>query len=373
MKTLFLTYLYLEEANGITKKILAQVEALKNYGFDIHFCHFVKQDGVRYWAINGVAVDRIGTKKDVILRSIFGTYHNKILSHIKKEGISHVYLRYSHNGSPFFNSFLRQLHKAGVKILLEIPTYPYDGEKSSLPLLRRLPFYMEKLSRKNFHKYIDKVVTFSDDKEIFGITTINISNAVDIDQIPLRASKPKNKHLCMTGVANTNFWHGFDRMIAGIAEYYKGSPSRTVHFNIVGNGPVNCELEELCIQKDVGKYVHFLGPKQGEELNAIMAETDICIGCLACHRKNIAEVKSLKNVEYAARGIPFIYSERNYDFDNQPYVIKAPQDESPIDITRLIEQFEGIDIPPEEIRHTVSHLTWQQQMRIVANFIKGEQ
>ena len=371
MKALFLTYLYLEEANGITKKILAQVDALKNWGIDIHLCHFIKREGIRYWAINGEAIDRIGTKKDVIARTISCTYHNKILSYIKREGITCLYLRYGHNGSPFFNDFLGKLRKAGVRILLEIPTYPYDGENSSLSLLRRIPFYMEKSSRKSFHKYIERVVTFSDDKEIFGIPTINISNAVDIRQIPLRTSRPEHRHFCMTGVANTNFWHGFDRMIAGVAEYYNGNPCREVCFNIVGEGPVNSELKELCKQKGVGEHVHFLGPKQGEELNAIMAETDIRVGCLACHRKNIAEVKSLKNVEYAARGIPFVYSEGNNDFDNKPYVIKVPQDESPIDISGLIEQFEGISISPEAIRQTVSHLTWYQQMKIIADYMRS--
>ena len=63
MKALFLTYLYLEEANGITKKILAQVDALKNWGIDIHLCHFIKREGIRYWAINGEAIDRIGTDR----------------------------------------------------------------------------------------------------------------------------------------------------------------------------------------------------------------------------------------------------------------------------------------------------------------------
>ena len=370
MKTLFLTFLYLEQANGITKKIIAQVEALKKHGLDIHFCYFSQEDGVRHWSINGKSIDRIGTRKSVITRQLSGTYYNKILAHIKQEGIKCIYLRYCHNASPILNRFLKQAHKMGVKIVMEIPTYPYDGEYNNLSGLKRLPVYIERLSRKKFHKYINHIVTFSDDKEIFGVPTINISNAIEIESIPLRQPKPSHDHFSMTGVANLNFWHGFDRMITGLAEYYKNGHQRKAYLNIIGNGAIIEELKAQCRELKIEEYVIFHGPKQGAELDQALADTDLCVGCLACHRKNILEVKSLKNVEYAARGIPFIYSEMNNDFDNRPYVIKAPQDETPIDIAATIEQFDKISATPQEIRGSVSHLTWERQMGIVADVIK---
>lgn len=371
MKTLFLIYLYLEQANGITKKIIAQVDALKKHGIDIHFCHFIKQDGIRYWSINGKPLDRIGTKKDVITRQISGTYYDKIISYIEQEEIKCIYLRYKHNGSPFFNNFLKKLHKMGIKIFMEIPTFPYDGEYGYLKGLKRLPFYIEKRSRNKFHKYINRIITFSDDKEIYGIRTINISNAIDIQQIPLRSPQLKHEYFYMTGVANLNFWHGYDRIITGLAEYYKTKRERNVYFNIVGEGIIIEELKAQCKLLGVEEYVKFLGPKQGAELDSILTETDLCIGCLACHRKNIIEVKALKNVEYAARGIPFIYSEKNNDFDNRSYVIKVPHDETPINIAKVIQQFNDITATPKEIRETVLHLTWENQMSIVAKAIKS--
>ena len=372
MKALFMTYLYLEEANGITKKIIAQVDALKQHGLDIHFCHFIKKDGIRYWGINGKAVDRIGTRKNVITRQLSGRYYDSIISHIKQENIGCVYLRYSHNGSPTFNRFLKKVHKLGVKILMEIPTYPYDGEHSKKSIIKQIPFCIEKHSRKKFHRYIGHIITFSDDKEIFDIPTINISNAIDAEMIPLNHQRKVRDYFIMTGVANLNFWHGYDRIITGLAEYYKTARKTSVYFNIVGNGIITEDLKELCKQKGVERFVRFLGPREGLELDRIMADTDLCIGCLACHRKNITEVKALKNVEYATRGIPFIYSEKNNDFDNQPYVIKAPQNDTPIDIADVIEQFNKISATPQEIRDSVSHLTWNVQMGVVANVIRDQ-
>lgn len=63
-------------------------------------------------------------------------------------------------------------------------------------------------------------------------------------------------------------------------------------------------------------------------------QCDFGIGSLGRHRSGIDKIKTLKNREYAARGIPFIYSETDEDFEQMPYVLKAPADESPIDIKK---------------------------------------
>ena len=64
----------------------------------------------------------------------------------------------------------------------------------------------------------------------------------------------------------------------------------------------------------------------------------------------------MKNREYAARGIPFIYSETDSDFDNKPYVLKGPADESPTNIQDIIdfsfiEQMELINWRDSKLYH----------------------
>ena len=89
------------------------------------------------------------------------------------------------------------------------------------------------------------------------------------------------------------------------------------------------------------------------------------IGSLARHRSGITIIKTLKNREYATRGIPFIYSEQDSDFDNQPYVIKASPDESPINVQQILDFIDHHQIKPEEIRKTVENLSWKIQMQKV--------
>ena len=86
---------------------------------------------------------------------------------------------------------------------------------------------------------------------------------------------------------------------------------------------------------------------------------------MARHRSGITIIKTLKNREYATRGIPFIYSEQDSDFDYQPYVLKARPDESPIEIPQILDFIDYHQFQPEEIRKTVEDLSWKIQMQKV--------
>ena len=49
-----------------------------------------------------------------------------------------------------------------------------------------------------------------------------------------------------------------------------------------------------------------------------------------------------------------------------PYIIKAPADESPIDINKIVEFYKSLKISPAEIRLTIEDtLSWRIQMQKV--------
>lgn len=318
----------------------------------------------RHWALDGEDIGRIGGRKDVVLKNATGSFYQPVLRTLREGGYDWLYFRYNLNATPFMIRFMAEVRKLGVRIVMEIPTFPYDGEFRDLPLMRRIAFETEKWSRKRFHRFVDKIVTFSDDREIFGVPCVNLSNAVDPEQIPLRAVLPRHDYVRMTGVAILSFWHGYDRLIRGIAAYRAAHPQgREVRFDVVGGGEIRDQLEQLARELGVADCVKFHGLLYGDELNRVFLDTDLCVGCLACHRKHIVEVKSLKNVEYAMRGIPMVYSEQNNDFDNRPYVLKATADESPVDVADLLRRFEKAERDPETIRRSVAHLSWEFQMK----------
>ena len=209
-----------------------------------------------------------------------------------------------------------------MKIFLEIPTYPYDQEYFSVK--EKIELYTDKLFRHTFCKYIDAIITYSNDTEIFGKRTIRLSNGIDFNHIPLRNSTKKiNNELHLIGVAEIHFWHGFDRLIKGLGAYYNSNPEYKVYFHLVGNMSGKREQNEILTPiKEYGlaPYVTLYGAKHGEELNELFNRADFAIGSLGRHRSGIYNIKTLKNREYAARGLAFMYSEIDEDFDQMPYI-----------------------------------------------------
>ena len=118
-------------------------------------------------------------------------------------------------------------------------------------------------------------------------------------------------------------------------------------------------------QYGIQDKVFFHGQLFGEELDRVFNQSCFAIGSLARHRSGITVIKTLKNREYATRGIPFVYSEIDSDFEDKPYVLKVPADETPIDIGQILKFIDSHHFQPQEIRRTVENLTWKIQMQRV--------
>ena len=80
-----------------------------------------------------------------------------------------------------FIGWMRKTHPDS-KILIEIPTYPFGRELLSSPTM--WPWYFkDKLYKGKANRYINRVVTYSDDETIYDIPTIRIMNGVDVNRI----------------------------------------------------------------------------------------------------------------------------------------------------------------------------------------------
>lgn len=376
MRILFLVYHGFSEVSGISKKIHYQVKGLRENGHDVRLCYYdFAKNGHCCRFIDGEVIKDYGTGKTAGLRQRFS--YDCIYKYCIREKIDFVYARCFQNANPWLIHFFKKLKKAGIHAVTEIPTYPYDAEFVGFPLMTRLNLKIDQLFRRQLSAQMDAIVTFSDAKEIFGQRTINISNGVDFDSIPLHEPLTINHELHLIGVAEVHYWHGYDRLIAGLGEYYKNGGNRDVFFHIVGGvGPSEMYdsmhapgFHELIENYQIQDKVIFHDQLFGDSLTAVFNQCQFAIGSLARHRSGITNIKTLKNREYAARGIPFVYSENDSDFDKQPYVLKVPADESPIDINKIIEFVDTHTMNPLDIRHTVEHLAWKNQMQRVVDAI----
>ena len=371
MKILFLVYHGFSDHSGISKKIHYQVKGLRENGHEVHLCYYdFSPEGHRCRYVDNEVIADYGTgmMAGVRQRLDFAAVYRYCLA----QHIVFVYARCFQNASPVLIQFFKKLRKAGIHAVTEIPTYPYDTEFENFEWKMRMGLKIDQLFRNSLYPLMDAVVTFSDATEIFGQRTIRISNGVDFDSIPLHhlSSAAGSSPLHLIGVAEVHPWHAFDRVIAGIGEYYhqKSDQQPDVFFHVVGGvhpNHMNNVFKPLLDQYQIHHRVIFHGQLFGDVLTEVFNQCQFAIGSLGRHRSGITVIKTLKNREYATRGIPFIYSEQDSDFDSQPYIMKAPANESPIDIQKIVDFVRHFTMQPTEIRKTVEHLTWKIQMQKV--------
>lgn len=362
MNILFLVYHALADYSGISKKILSQADGLRRGGHNVYLCtlHF-EPDGTQQRICGDSLLRSFG--KGFFASAARRMSYSDIIGFVRTNDIDMVYVRYDINADPFTVSLVRQLKKMGVKIAVEIPTWPYDGEFKGQSLKLKFWFWLDRLFRMRFFRYVDRVVTYTQSDVIFGCRTLRISNGIDFDKVSQVSGQSPKDPLRLLSVANIHLWHGLDRLIAGMAAH-KEVPSE---LHIVGDGlpEIIDSYRNQALQAGIGDRVRILGPMSGDSLDREFEWANLAVGSLGRHRSGINDIKTLKNREYAARGLAFFYSENDSDFDSAPYVMKVPADESPVDIGSLKSFLDSQVMSAAMIRASVTRLSWENQMRKV--------
>lgn len=364
MKGIYLNFVP-EYEIGVIKKLNFQIKSFNKLGVNIKKCKIIEEK----FYIDDIFINKYHTGtsfKEKLLRKIDLYFSLKKLQRTKLyENIDFIYIRYFYS-SPWFISYLKFLKKINLKIILEIPTYPYDGEVKD-------NFFTgwDKKYREELYEYVDKIVTYSNDKEIWEIPCINISNGIDLEEIQMIDREKIESKIVFTSVSNCSFWHGIDRFIYSMLEYIKNNGKEEIIFNIVGEGNETSKLKRIVKENKLENYVIFHGKRMGKELDEIYNESDIGIGCLGNFRKGLYEGGALKNKEYCAKGLPIIVAGTDYDFNNCEFIYQVSQDESLINIEKIIEWYKNLNMAPEEIRkYAEDNLSWNIQMKKVVESIK---
>lgn len=98
-------------------------------------------------------------------------------------------------------------------------------------------------------------------------------------------------------MAEIHYWHGYDRIIKGLAEYYLTKPQYKVYFHIVGELSGERERQEILPiikQNALEPYVILYGNMHGNDLDQLFSKADMGIGSLGRHRSGITHIKTLK-------------------------------------------------------------------------------
>lgn len=344
---------------GVSKKIIGEINAFKNIGNSIDYIRLKNKDIYINDKKLGSSVARYFACRDIY----------KSLKSIKLD-YDFAYLRYCRGNYNFYR-IIKLLHKNNIKIVVEIPTYPYRSEINTKSVTGIIDLTLDKLITPFLHKYVFRISVTSNDDDIFTIKTIKINNGIEIDRFKLiDYSDKKKEKINLVGIGNLAKWHGYDRVIEGLNEYYKSNINlckKEVDFYIIGEGNEKNNLQELTEKYNLIEHVHFLGAKNGEELDNLFNLMDIGVSSLALFRAGGGH-DPIKSKEFLARGIPVIlgYKDRLINM-NLPYVFKVDEDSTPLNIVMLLKKFDkAANVNPEEIRnYAKENLTWEFQMKKV--------
>jgi hypothetical protein len=293
----------------------------------------------------------------------------------------YVYIRKPHITSEFIKYLKAQRESCGDRllILLELPTYPYDKEMSEFKNISLLA--KDRAGRKKLVGLVDRIVTFSDDDEIFGVPTIKSFNGVDLHSVELRKCNwepTKDNPLEILCCARFSKWHGIDRLIEGLHNYYAEGGNRDIRIHMLGVGPELPMLESMVRDGKLEDKVCFHGFKQQSMMDEFYDKCSFAVGSLGVHRLGLTCTSTLKSREYLAKGIPFIYAGdidvlKKTDF---PYAKQVPSDDSPINIDELIEFHDGLyahatqaEIAKRMRDFAIANVSMEQAMSPVADFI----
>ncbi|MEZ4287924.1 MAG: hypothetical protein R3A47_07220 [Polyangiales bacterium] len=209
---------------GILNKMRYQVDAFAALGCDAHgYC--ARADGV---VVDGVLTSkyRVLGGRPIRVMNHYGFFWTRLLAVFGKELPDVLYLRQP-GTHPALLSFLYALRgrKRSMKIVLEVATYPFEGEADTLS--QKLIVASDKVFQHGLSLAVDRIVTFCGQQVIYGIPCIQSSNGIDVDALPIRTPSVEPRVFRMLGVAALAKWHGYDRLIEGISAF-KAKGSSTI-------------------------------------------------------------------------------------------------------------------------------------------------
>lgn len=331
--------LFADNFLALKKKVYGQLDVFKKRGFTVNLIIINK---LKFYIIN----INNNTKKGYIYLNNENLYLG-IINLIIKLNPKIIYVR--HSPTRFFLMQFYKLIKENckeTKMIIEFPTIPYDEvtklSEKTLDAIDIDVFYRQQL--KNF---FDISVNFNGLNSVFGIKSIPIGNGILLEQIPVKDNKINNKNkkeIVLIAVAILHNWHGYERVLNGIHEYYNKYYEKykyIIKLNIVGIGPSLPKLKKICNNYKLEEYVTFFGLLDGKELDNIFEKSDIALGPLGAYKIGSKSSSPLKTKEYCARGIPFIigYDDLSFNEDVE-YIMKVDDDDSNIDMRQVIKFYE---------------------------------
>ncbi len=172
-----------------------------------------------------------------------------------------------------------------------------------------------------------------------NLSSAVIPNSIEVNELKTRDipyfDEVSYNFLFLTGSPSP--WVGIDIVLKSLSEFKDAT--KKIKLYIVGKE--NAQLVQLSNSLGLNGIVHFEGEKKGIELDHYFNNCHVAFGTMAMPRVGLLEHSSLKVLEYASRGIPFVVGYDDTNFykkpEFEPYVLKLPYNGNPFDFNKVIE------------------------------------
>lgn len=336
--TVFLANIEYGKSSGIYKKIYTQCRILSLNSESMLICK--QEQCILFVYFNNGKEDFYRTKNltPTIKNLLFAL--KKI---IKENDVSTVYFRSTLKPTILQVNLLRFIRKNKIKILYEIPTYPYFGEQiksSKNKILTIFKMIYEKFIFHLSYHFVDKVIVIISKSNIKRKTKfLEITNGVELSKFNLIFNEELNEldQLNFVGVGTLYNYHGYERLIKSISQY--DDKICNVNFYIVGDGPAIENLKQIVKKLGLENNVFFTGVLFDDKLDEIFSKANIGVGALALYERNADIDTTLKVVEYISRGIPVITSGRVKGIKYEDMIFTVENNDSNFNLLEIIDKY----------------------------------
>ncbi len=356
-------------AIGISKKIRSQIENFERLGFEVTFSAYTENSIVickgneNLYELKYPAV--VPEKLYGALRKFYWLKAVQNFLNLSNEKYDVGFIRWGAVDNSLLNT-LKVMKKCCKKIIMDCHGYHKNYKGHTLKGM-----YIEKTTKLNSSKlreYIDVCLTETKNTHVFEIQAIPMDTGIDVDKYAAHHYCGAEDEIHLISVANEQPYHGYDRIIKGIAE----SKNEKVYLHLVGK--MSSETVKLVSKLGVENQVILHGYQSGEALNKIYSQCNIGVGPLAPHRIGGKEGTGIKTKEYFAIGLPYFYAGQELLVpDDYPYVLKMQSDESPININTVVAFYNKIkndSSMQENMREFAKeHYSWEKIFTKALNVI----
>lgn len=364
----YITFIDFKNFNwpGKERKIKGQIKAMEAELGEIYYTNYSYPMIYLFKSEKVIERQAAVTRKDRVL---------VLCDWIRKYGVTKTYIRYP-RASKWFIDLLKYQKEHHIKTVLEIATFPYDGE-----MIEGMAKTEDMCYRKEICKYVDRIATYSSDSIIWGIECIGLKNGISAADVIIHKKAKKDKQIVLIAVSTMIYWQGYERILEGMYWYYKEGGEYDIRFKMVGSGPEEQKYKDIVKKYKLDSKVEFIGRIEALEIDRLNSQydsSDIAVGSLGRYKNKLDTISTIKGAEYCAKGIPFICGHQDSRFPpGWKYMMNVSNSPNPIDMNAVIDFYNKVISNKnyrEEMRdYAMNHLTWNIIMRpIIDYFLKEE-